>query len=182
MTEACVRFTDDFFIEALRHYRLQHRGRRPMVILKAGMTLCLAGLGVVAFIHGPVLLGLFFVLLCFLLLFGHYIDFWWARRSLRKWAFRNETVALRFTDDGVHASSPQQDSTLRWSSFTRAVHFRDGFLLFHGPGSFHWIPASSLIDPAAIATLEQLLRNKIEDHRIIERVAPSNGGPDEAAG
>ena len=177
MTEASVRFTDDFVVEALRHYRLQHRARRPMMMLKAVLTFFLATLGVFAFIHGPLVLGLFFVGLCLLLLFGHHIDFWLARRSLRKWAFRNETVAIKLTDEGFHSSSPKQDTTLRWSSFTRAVHFRDGFLLFHGPASFHWIPVCSLIGSSDIPGLEQLLKAKIAEHRIVEHVASPNGGP-----
>lgn len=177
MTEASVQFTDDFVVDALRHYRLQHRARCPMMVLKALMTVPLAALAVSGFLYGPFALGLFFVGLCFLLLFGHYIDLWLARRSLRKWAFRDETVAIKFTDEGFHASSPKQDTTLRWSSFTRAVHFRDGFLLFHGPSSFHWIPVSSLAGSVEVAGLEQLLKDKITEHKIVEPCAAPNGGP-----
>ena len=147
------------------------------MILKAVMTLLLAALGVFAFFHGPVVLGLFFVGLCFLLLFGHHIDFWLARRSLRKWAFRDETVAIDFTEEGFRASSPKQETTLRWCSFTRVVQFRDGFLLFHGPASFHWIPVSSLVGSSDIAGLEELLKAKIAEHRIVQHVAAPNGGP-----
>jgi YcxB-like protein len=177
MTEASVHFTDDFMVDALRHYRLQHRARRPMMILKAVLTLFLAGFGAFAFVYGPLVLGLFFVGLCFLLVFGHHIDFWLARRSLRRWAFRDETVTIEFTDGGFHARSPKQDTMLRWSSFTRVVHFRDGFLLFHGPASFHWIPASSLVSSSDVAGLEGLLQAKIAEHKIVEHVAAPNGGP-----
>ena len=177
MTEASVQFTDDFVVDALRHYRLQHRARRPMVVLKAFLTLLLAALAILGFIHGPFALGLFFVGLCALLLFGHHIDLWLARRSLRKWAFRDETVTIDFTDEGFHARSPKQETMLRWSSFTRAVHFRDGFLLFHGPSSFHWIPAASLAGSSGVATLERLLRDKIAEHRIVEPYAAPDGGP-----
>jgi len=177
MTAASVRFTDDFVVDALRHYRLQHRARRPMIALKVLMTLPLAALAIFGFIHGPFGLGLFFVGLCLLLLFGHHIDLWLARRSLRKWAFRDETVTIDFTDEGFHARSPKQETTLRWSSFTRAVHFRDGFLLFHGPASFHWIPATSLADPSDVSALERLMRDKIAEHKIVEPCAAPNGGP-----
>jgi hypothetical protein len=177
MTTASVRFTDDFVVDALRHYRLQHRARRPMIALKVLMTLPLAALAIFGFTHGPFGLGLFFVGLCLLLLFGHHIDLWLARRSLRKWAFRDETVAIDFTDEGFHARSPKQETTLRWSSFTRAVHFRDGFLLFHGPASFHWIPATSLVGPSDVSALERLLRDKIAEHKIVEPCAAPNGGP-----
>ena len=177
MTEASIRFSDDFVVDALRHYRLQHRARRPLMLLKVVMALLLAVLAVVGFAYGPLLLGLFFVGLCLLLLFGHHIDFWMARRSLRRSAFRDETVAIKFTDDGFHANSPKQDTTLRWSSFTRAVQFRDGLLLFHGPTSFHWIPASSLGGPAGIGSLEEFLKAKIAEYRIVEPFARPNGGP-----
>jgi hypothetical protein len=177
MTAASVQFTDDFVVDALRHYRLQHRARRPMIALKVLMTLPLAALAIFGFIHGPFGLGLFFVGLCLLLLFGHHIDLCLARRSLRKWAFRDETVTIDFTDDGFHARSPKQETMLRWSSFTRAVHFRDGFLLFHGPASFHWIPATSLACPSDVSTLERLLRDKIAEHKIVEPCAAPNGGP-----
>jgi hypothetical protein len=182
MTAASVQFTDDFVVEALRHYRLQHGTRRTMMAVKAFLTLPLAAFAIIGFIHGPIGLGLFFVALCFLLLFGHHIDLWLARRSLRKWAFRDETVAIDFTDEGLHARSPKQEMMLRWSSFTRAVHFRDGFLLFHGPASFHWIPATSIAGPSGVAALERLLRNKITEHKIVEPCASPNGGPAERLG
>jgi hypothetical protein len=182
MTAASIQFTDDFVVDALRHYRLQHGTRRRMMVLKALMTLPLAALAVFGFIHGPFGLGLFFVALCPLLLFGHHIDFWLARRSLRKWAFRDEAVAIEFTDEGFQARSPKQETMLRWSSFTKAVHFRDGFLLFHGPASFHWIPATSLVGPSGVAAFERLLRDKITEHKIVEPCAPPNGGPAAALG
>lgn len=177
MIAASVRFTDDFVVAALRRYRLQHGTRRTMIVLKAFMALPLAGFAILGFIHGPFGLGLFFVGLCLLLLFGHHIDLWLARRSLRKWAFRGETVAIDFTDEGFHATSPKQETMLRWSSFTRAVHFRDGFLLFHGPASFHWIPATSLAGRSGVAALERLLRDKIVEHKIVEPCTSPNGGP-----
>jgi hypothetical protein len=176
MTEASVRFDDDFIGDALRHYRLQHRARRPLMILKAVMAFLLAALAVFGFVYGPLVLGLFFVGLCALLLFGHHIDFWLARRSLRKWAFRDEVVAIEFTDEGFHAKSPKQETTLRWLSFTKVVHFRDGFLLFHGPSSFHWIPVSSLARSSDAAKLERFLCEKITEHRIVEHVVPPNSG------
>ena len=174
MTAASVQYTDAFVVDALRHYRLQHRARRPMIALKVLMTLPLAALAIFGFIHGPFGLGLFFVGLCLLVLFGHHIDLWLARRSLRKWAFRDETVAINFTDEGFHANSPKQETTLRWSSFTKAVHFQDGFLLFHGPASFHWIPATSLVGSSDVTALERLLREKIAEHKVIEPCAAAN--------
>jgi len=148
-----------------------------MIALKVLMTFPLAALAIFGFIHGPFGLGLFFIALCLLLLFGHRIDLWLARRSLRKWAFRDESVEIDFTDEGFHARSPKQETTLRWSSFTRAVHFRDGFLLFHGSTSFQWIPAVSLATPSGVTDLERLLRDKIAEHRIVEPCAAPNGGP-----
>ena len=174
MTTASVRYTDDFVVDALRHYRLQHGARRSMVVLKVLLTLPLAALAIFGFIHEHIGLGLFFVGLCILLLFGHHIDLWLARRSLRKWAFRDEAVTIEFTDEAFHARSPKQETMLRWSSFTKAVHFRDGFLLFHGPASFHWIPATAFAGPSDVSVLERLLRNKIAVHKIVEPCAAPN--------
>ena len=148
-----------------------------MIALKVLMTLPLAALAIFGFLHGPFGLGLFFVGLCFLLLFGHHIDLWLARRSLSKWAFRDETVTINFTDEGFHARSPKQETMLRWSSFTKAVQFRDGFLLFHGPASFHWIPTTSLAAPSDVSALERLLRDKIAEYKILDPRAAQNGGP-----
>ena len=88
------------------------------MVLKALLTVILAALAAFGFIHGPFALGLFFVGMCLLLLFSHHIDFWLARRSLRQWPFRDEIVAIVFTEDGFHAKSPKQETMLRWSSFT----------------------------------------------------------------
>jgi hypothetical protein len=174
MTEATVQFTDAFAVEALRHYRRQHGARRPLLILKAVMALLLLALSVFVWFQGSLGLVFFFVGLSLLLLWGHHIDFWLARRSLRKWAFRNETASVEITDEHFRVSSPKQETTLRWAGFTRMVEFGDGFLFFHGPASFHWLPVSALSPSADLGALKALLRSKIPVHRIVEPVESGN--------
>jgi hypothetical protein len=175
MTAATFKFTADFLIETFRRFRLQHGGRWVMAAVKVLAVLLSAPLGIWALREGQVLLGIFFLVLCVLMFFAPHMDYWLVRRSFRQSPFRGEDVRIEFSDSGFHATSPKQDIKLQWSAFTRVVHFKDGFLLFHGPRSFNWVPVSSLAGLSDIAELEALLRSKIADHRIVEPVAPPNG-------
>lgn len=171
---ATMRYTDSHVMVAVSRYRMQHRTRRLLTGLKVLIALPMAALAFAGFFDGAFGLGLFFVGVCFLLFFGHHIDFWWMRRSLRKWKFRDETIAVAFTDEGVHSESSKHEATLRWPSFTKAIHFHDGFLLLDGSRNVHWIPAASIVEPAGVAALERLLREKIAEHQVVKPcMAPS---------
>ena len=154
-------------------YRRQHRGRRIGFLIKLFALALLAPITVWMFWKEQIVIGLFFTMLSVFMFFAHHIDYWLARRSFRKSPFRDDEVTIEFSDAGVHALSPKQDSKLQWSVFTKVAHFRDGFLLFQGPKFFNWIPQSSLGSSSQVAELEALLRSKIVEHRVVENGASS---------
>ena len=171
MPTASVKFTPDFLVEALQRYRRQHRSRYVGLAIKLVALALLAPLAIWMFWQGHVLIGIFFAALGVCMFFAHHVDYWVARRSFRKSPYRDEDVTIQFSEAGVHALSPKQDTNLQWSVFTKVAHFRDGFLLFQGPKSFNWIPLSSLGNASQAAELESLLRSKIPVHNIVDQSA-----------
>jgi YcxB-like protein len=173
MPTASIKFTPDFLVEALKRYRLQHRGRYVGLAIKLFALALLTPLAIWMFSRGHILIGILFAALGTFMFFAHHVDYWLARRSFRRSPYRDDDVTIEFTDTGFHARSPKQDTKLQWSAFTRVAHFRDGFLLFQGPKLCNWIPHSALGSTSQAAELATLLASKIAEHRIVE---PAGGG------
>jgi hypothetical protein len=83
---------------------------------------------------------------------------------------------MEFREDGYHATTAIANTDLSWAAFSKVVHFRDGFLLFQGPHLANWVPVRYLEDPDSLVELEALLRDMIDDHRIIEPVSRDASG------
>jgi hypothetical protein len=172
MPTASIRFTSDFLIETFRRYRRQHRGRYVRFAVKLFAVALLAPLGILMFWQRQVATGVFLAALTIFMFFAHHVDYWLARRSFRKSPYCDEDVVIEFSDTGVHARSPKQDTKLQWSAFTRVAHFKDGFLLFQGSKLVNWIPLSSLDGPSQAAELAALLQSKISEHKVVEPFGP----------
>ena len=101
--------------------------------------------------------------------FAHHVDFWIARRSLRKSPYCDEVITVEMTEADMHSRSARHEARLQWSAFTKAVHFPDGFLLFQGPKACNWIPLASLADPSQAVELEAILRSRIAEYQEMGR-------------
>lgn len=168
MPTAFIKFTPDFQIAALQRYSDQRRGRHVRLAIKLLALVLLAPHVVWMFWQEQFVIGVFFAALSVFVFFAHRVDYWFAQRVFMKSPYRDEDVLIEFTDDGFHSRSSKQDTKLQWSAFTQVAHFRDGFMLFHGPKFFNWIPFSSLESPSKAAELRTLLQSKIAEHKIIE--------------
>ena len=168
MPTATIDFNSDFLIEMLKRYRRQHSDRRLGLIIKILGVIVLTPVAVSLFWQGLIWLGLFISAWIILIFAAHLVDYWLARRAFVKSPFRNQLLTIEFTEDGFHALSPIEDTKLQWCVFTEVVHFPDGVLLFKGPKVFNWIPFSSISDAQQIQELENLLREKVAKHRIID--------------
>jgi YcxB-like protein len=178
MPTATIKFTSDFLTVALQRYRTQRLGRYVGLAIRLIIALAvLAPLAIWMFWQGQGLFGIFFGMMGVFMFFTHHVDNWFARRAFAKSPFCNEQVVIEFSDAGMHARSPKQETKLQWPAFTRVAYFKDGFLLFQGPKSFNWISLSSLGSPEQVAELATLLRANIPDHKIVEPGAVPNGGP-----
>lgn len=172
---AVVEFTEGYVNDAVRHYRLQQRAlSRLLTAFKYLLAVPLAAMAVYGLYRGAIHVGLVSGGACVLLFTDYFGDGWWVRRFVKMGGWHNQTIAVAFNDAEVRAESPTQTITLRWPSFTKAAHFQDGFLLFTGPAAMIWIPAASISEPDGVAALERLLRNKIAEHKVIDRrMAPA---------
>ncbi len=164
-----IRFTDDFFIEMLERYRRQHRGRGILLAVKIVAVALLLPVAVLVFTLGHTAVAVLFALFAPSMFFAHKISYWRTRRNFLKSPFRNEAVTMELSEEGLHVKSETGDSRLIWAAFTQVTHFSDGFLLFSGPGLIRWLPTYALDGESEIRELEKLLREKIENHRVIDQ-------------
>jgi hypothetical protein len=163
-----ARFTIDgaYVVEAIKHKR---KARRLLFnsLKYAGVAFAL-GLAIFAYTQGDFAVALSFLAGCVILIFAHRIDYWRAGRAVRKSPFNNETVTVIFSEEGVRMQSRQSESVLKWSVFTKAFQFEDGFLLYQGPMALTWIARAAIDDPAQFAPLETLLRSQIAEYRTVK--------------
>lgn len=165
MVTAEFQFTSDHFVVSLERYRQQHRGRLVGLLVKGLVIAVLAPIVLWMFWRGHLAIGLFLAAFGGFMFVAHHVDFWIARRSLRKSPYCDEVITVEMTEADMHSRSARHEARLQWSAFTKAVHFRDGFLLFQGPKAFNWIPLSALADPSQAVELEALLRSRIAGYR-----------------
>ena len=167
MPEYRFLFDETFLIESLRKYRKQHGTRYASLAIKSIAGLLLLALAAFSAWQIDWWLALFFCALVLLMFNGHLIDYWLIRRRFRKSPYRNENMVSILTAEGLHAVSPQSDSRLAWSVFTKARSFSDGVLLFQGPGVFNWLPDTALSDGSR-TEVDSLIRARVKDYRIVE--------------
>jgi YcxB-like protein len=181
MVVVTFRYTDAHFLQAQRRFRRQSRDWRAgcvaRLLLAAMMLSIFIGTIVLAVkdrhLSGNTLIGLAALLFIVILsvMGGHLVE-WRLLRAFRQSPYRDELLQIEFRDDGFYAMGERSAVSLRWSVFTKVVHFRDGFLLFQGPGLVNWIPVRHFENPEAVAEVAALLRDNIENHQIIEAVRP----------
>ena len=165
MPTATIKFSPEFLVEAMKRCRAQNRARLVILVIKLVSLAILAPIALWLFLQGYHSTGIGFALVSVFMFYAQHLDFWWAKHSFRKSPYLNDVLAIEFSEGGFHARSPKQDVKLQWSVFTKVVHFKDGFLIFQGPGAANWIPISSLGDSAQAIELEMLLREKVREHK-----------------
>jgi hypothetical protein len=174
MIEASIHYSSDYLLEALNRYHQQGAVRFFFAAVK------LAGL--VVFISQTVLLaqkGFYASALLAALMVLVFLNLYRGVCWLARWSFQNrpyydQRLALQLTPEQFYGRSERWEIRLPWTAFQKAVHFRDGFLLFQSPKVFNWIPLAALKNRAQAAELEALLRAKIPVHKIVQPCANSN--------
>lgn len=167
MPEYRFKFDEAFLIEAFRKYRKQHGTRYVSLAMKSIAGLLLLALAAFSAWQINWWLAVFFVALVLLMFNGHLIDYWLIKRRFRRSPYWNDNMVSNLTAEGLHAVGSHSDSKLGWAVFTKARYFRDGFLLFQGPGLFNWLPDAALSDGSR-AEVESLIQAHVEDYRIVE--------------
>ncbi len=167
MPTAIIRYDSEFLGVALKRFRRQHPAHIASTLVRLVGGIAFGAAAVFLVWVGQPMEALMALLLCLLAIFAGTLNQWFVRRSMAKSPFNGDELTINFDADGFHAFSKKQDVKLRWEVFTRVAHFRDGFLLFQGPKLFNWIPFSAIED-SAIPNLDSLLREHIQEHKIVE--------------
>ncbi len=167
MVTTTIQFSPEFLVESLKRYRLQHRGRLAVFGVKLVALLVFGPIAVLLALTGHAGAGAGLAAFSLFVFFAHHLDFWWAKHSFLKSPYLNDVLVIEFSEVGFHARSPKQDVKLQWSVFTKVVHFKDGFLLFQGPKVVNWIPFSAFENSEQVSELDQLIRQKIQEHKVV---------------
>ncbi|GAA6142609.1 YcxB family protein [Hydrogenophaga sp. 5NK40-0174] len=158
-------FSEDHLLTSLLRYRQQIWWRRLFLALKWVLAAAFAIPMLVAIYMGvPALAGLFGAVL-FALVLGWPIDAWLIRRRFRNSPYHGDNIVLSLSDGGVRIVGRSSDSQIAWSAFTKARRFRDGVLLFQGPGMFNWLPDSAALEPTTLEVAQKLVRSNVGDYR-----------------
>lgn len=167
---------DQFLVDGFKRFRRQHSIRNSWFVLKIFLSFVFIILTIVSIYHGDYKLVYFFTAVIVLMLFGHKLDYLFIKYSSRKSPNINEDYEIILNENGFQAVSSKSETKAKWSIFTKAVAFHDGFLLFQGPRLFNWLP-SDKISEGNIENLIDLIKANIQKYKIIEQPASQGFGP-----
>lgn len=159
------RFSEEHLLTSFRRYRQQVWWRRPFLGLKWLLALPFGAGIVLATYHGIPWLAPVFGAVLGAMLLGWPIDAWILRRQFRKSPFHDDEIAFTVSPDGSHILGRNSEVRIGWATFTGARRFKDGLLLFQGPGFFNWLPDTAAADSAAVETAIELRRLNVKDFR-----------------
>lgn len=153
-------FNADTLIEGLRHWRKLQTPTWALWMSRLFLVFIAMILTAVTINSRAPWLALVVVFGCGYLLFLPRISDHRTRVQFRSSPYCNENITVVLSDEGFHATGEISRTSLTWQAYTRAVRFRDGFLLLQGPGVFNWLPDAALAE-GKIGDIELLLRKHI---------------------
>jgi hypothetical protein len=126
-----IRYTEEYLLDGIARYRRQlgWRGQYgPLPWVLAAVLVALVGFAfyIRAFVAVYVLGGFLGAVLWAIFL-GDPIDTWTARRRLRKSPVHNSDLIFRISQTELHVTGTNSDSHLKWSAYSKARRFSDGF-------------------------------------------------------
>ncbi len=96
------------------------------------------------------------------ILFLRKVEFnYFARQRFRKRSDRNKRVKWEFSPDSIEVKVEDVgESKLLWSAFEKAVHTKNGILIYSNGGIYYWMPNRAVQAPFAMDDLWGLLKEK----------------------
>ncbi len=167
MIKFYFKFDDQFVVDGFKRYGRQHAVRNTWYVSKIVLSLVFILLSLGSIYHGDYKLVIFFSIVIILMLYGHKIDYLLIKYHSRKSPHINEHVEITLNENGFQAISSKSETKTKWSAFTKAVAFNDGFLLFQGPRFFNWLPLNK-ISEGNVEKLSDLIRTNIKKYKTIE--------------
>jgi hypothetical protein len=157
------------FIPIYFKYRSKFRFEKPLKII---ISIILALLAIMLFSTIPFmpemglksfLVGMFFVILIFLVFYAHKIDYWLNMRSFQKAPFRNEQCIITLSDDGFGKVTDKSEVKSKWSTFYKAFQIDNGFILFYYPNSIVWLPKTALFE-GTLEETDSIIKTHIKNY------------------
>jgi hypothetical protein len=94
---------------------------------------------------------------------ARWIDWFILRHRLRRSPFLGDNAVVHLDDHGIHGDAQLAKGSMTWPSCTKAIEFRDGVLLYHGPTYFRWLPHAALSDGTTPADAVDFIRRHVEN-------------------
>lgn len=158
-------FSSDHLIETLTRYRSQRFGRWIWNWLRYAAAFVFLVVAVAALFVPQYGASVFMLTSAVFMFFPHKIDDFLAKRNFRKSPHHNTQQMIQLSDDGLYSKSEVQESTLKWTAFSRAVIFHDGVLIFQGPKMVHWLPDRVFEHERDAIDLRKLVESKLDHKR-----------------
>jgi hypothetical protein len=130
-------------------------------------AICLAGLVpllAASIYFGIAPLAAVFAGLIVILGIGPQIDYYLARRKLRRSVFYNTESRLDIDSTKMTSTYPTGTTESDWKPFSKAIRVKDGFLVYFDSISPHWWPDSALRD-GSITDVAKLFREHTGNDR-----------------
>lgn len=173
MIKLNFKLDDQFLVDGFKKYREQHAIQKTWFVSKIILSFVFLILSLVSLYHGDYKLIFFFAVVVLLMLYGHKIDYLLIKYRSRKSPHINEYVEVTLSENEFHTISSKSETKAKWSIFTKAVAFRDGFLLFQGPRLFNWLPSNKIYE-GTVEELIDLIRNNVKNYNVIEQPLPAD--------
>jgi len=159
-----VKLDEDYLVTLVARTRKQARSHYWFAPLKLFSVLGVGAFFALSLYHLIVPLVIIFGFLLVLLAIGPRFDYWRVKRSFRRSHFYNCTVHFLIESEGIVSSHEHGRSENKWSTYTKALRFSDGFLIFSSESPDYWWPDSALIS-GNISDVESVLKEKILAYR-----------------
>ncbi len=150
--------------EVIDALRLHFMNRPEMKLFKGAFVLMI----VLAFIgYGMGLVTLKMVIWIFLLSIVLILLFWYilpytVYRNAK--TFREPTISLRWTKDGITIGTKGGESSLPWTRFNQILETKQFFYLYRTNKSFFLIPANAFPDREERVAFSELLQNQFSNY------------------
>ena len=162
MIKLNIKFDEQHHVDGFKRYRRQHAIRDTWFVAKIIILFIFIILSIITVYHGENKPAIFFAVVIIIMLFGHNIDYVTIRYRSRKSPFFNEDAEITFSENGFHIITSKSEDKSQWSVFTKAVAFRDGFLLFLGPSAYFWLPLSKISEGTVEGLMDLITKNIIK--------------------
>jgi len=159
MATYVFKYDDAYLVESFDRARRIGWSKYFRGALKA---ICLTGvllLLAISLYAGITQIAVFCMLLIFALGIGPRIDYYIARRRLRKSVFYNTETRLDLDSTKLVSTYPTGQAESNWTPFSKAVRLADGFLVYFDNNRPHWWPDSALRE-GTIGEVADLFRDK----------------------